>query len=653
MKKNQLVSIISLLLAVMLLAAGCAPRVIPAPLEEPEAPALTQEEKEPKLPPLTLSEGVTDVDLLPAEWEALIQEGKHLSVKTREIQPISNAAAPQFNLTIPTNFRVTRPEKAITTEYETYFIMGTSDPSQPLYFDGQEVERLGTQGTWGVHVELSMGQNTFTARQGDSSTTITITRTARKGTQPISTITKSSMYPATQGGVRAGGTMPVECVAPSGATVVASFGGQSVTLQQAANANAGIPATFRGELPVGNDYPEGVTTKIGKVSYRLTYNGSTTDHQSEGDVYVAGPGGYIAIQVTEYQGFVYDDPAKPSVFREKLKTGATDYVYSDSNRYFRLYSGGYISKDQCKIIEGQVKIGNKITSVSSSMGGKRERYTFHGTSTPAYRAVYGQDNTFFLTVYNTNGAQPVDVSGSQLFSSVTATTNDNSSVTYAFKVKNPSLFWGHNVQYSGTDLTISFSVKPGLTGGNQPLTGIKIVLDPGHGNQDSGALGLAGIYGPTEALLNLAHSYAVRDRLVTLGAEVVMTRTQQNEFLTLDQRLQFFEKSDADLFVSIHHNSLAESSNGNQVFGTEAYYHTPYSGGSTDKLVQSYSLSTDRKNRGANQGYFRVTLLPLAPSMLLEMGFLCNPVEYENSCNTNMIQKSAQGVADGIMAMFW
>ena len=68
----------------------------------------------------------------------------------------------------------------------------------------------------------------------------------------------------------------------------------------------------------------------------------------------------------------------------------------------------------------------------------------------------------------------------------------------------------------------------------KPLTGVKVVLDPGHGGQDPGALGVPGENGPMEAELNLAVAKALSFRLEQLGASVILTR-QEDGHISLNE----------------------------------------------------------------------------------------------------------------------
>jgi N-acetylmuramoyl-L-alanine amidase len=97
----------------------------------------------------------------------------------------------------------------------------------------------------------------------------------------------------------------------------------------------------------------------------------------------------------------------------------------------------------------------------------------------------------------------------------------------------------------------------------------------------------------------------------------------------------------ADFFISIHHNSLAESSQANSVSGTEVYYHKDSSAELAANLLKYVPLSTRRNSRGAFQSYYRVTRMTYAPSVLLELGYLPNPREYEEVIDPFMLYRSS------------
>lgn len=565
------------------------------------------------------------------------------------LKPVSAASLSDIELTIPASFKITRPDKKITTTYTQYFITGTSDPKQPVYFGDKEIERLASKGTFGVFVDLELGDNKFTFSQGGKTQTVTITRKKYVSPDaiPITEIRQSSMIPAVYSGVKSGQKLDVGCIAPSGAKVSATFDGQTINLSQVAQtAKAGIPAFFKGSITVGGDYDADITQHAGKVAYSMTYNGKTKKYESTGNVYVAGENSIIAVRVKSYMGFLYPNLKDLSVFREKLKEGAADYIKSQDNTYAELYSGGFVPKEQTEVIEGKVAINNKLTKVKFSSTSKDEAFTFTGTNTPAYLTRLS-DSKFSFTLYNTSRTPNAAISSSKLFSTVDITSGENY-VTYTFTLSNPEKLWGYNVSYKDTNTILSFNYKPALGSGSQPFNGLTVLLDPGHGGTDGGALGLAGITGPVERDVNFAHAIAAQELLESMGANVILTRTG-DVYYSLDDRLADSERLKADMFISLHHNSIGENKDANKINGVEVYYHTPLS----KKLAQSLMTSVTalgRSNRFVSQSYYRVTLSPYAPAVLLELGYMSNPLEYERAATLSQMDKVAVAIANGITA---
>ncbi len=100
---------------------------------------------------------------------------------------------------------------------------------------------------------------------------------------------------------------------------------------------------------------------------------------------------------------------------------------------------------------------------------------------------------------------------------------------------------------------------------HEPHARPRIVVDPGHGGWDSGAVGCTGTH---EADVVLALARRVATGLEReLGAEVLLTR-EDNTFLSLHERAAFANSRDADIFISIHANAAPAPT----VWGIETYY---------------------------------------------------------------------------------
>jgi N-acetylmuramoyl-L-alanine amidase len=66
--------------------------------------------------------------------------------------------------------------------------------------------------------------------------------------------------------------------------------------------------------------------------------------------------------------------------------------------------------------------------------------------------------------------------------------------------------------------------------------------------------------------------------------------------------------------------------------------------------MSNLSAYTGRTNRGVKADYYRVTLNSYAPSVLIEMGFVTNPEEYDSLCSRNGIFQTANAIGDSIVS---
>ena len=222
-------------------------------------------------------------------------------------------------------------------------------------------------------------------------------------------------------------------------------------------------------------------------------------------------------------------------------------------------------------------------------------------------------------------------------------------LTMTFEESNP--LWGWCVEYdTEANVTRIYLKKtPVLSqAATGPLTGVRVLLDPGHGGDDGGAMGTAGYDAPIEKELNLAVALAAKYRLEQLGATVLMTRSDDT-YLTLDQRLEAIEDLRPDFFISLHHNSTALTGDANQSKGTEAYWFYTEGQPLAAKLVANVCEVTGRQNRGDNYDYYFVTRTNLCPSVLLETGFICNPGEYESVSDPTTLWAEGAAVARAVL----
>jgi len=197
--------------------------------------------------------------------------------------------------------------------------------------------------------------------------------------------------------------------------------------------------------------------------------------------------------------------------------------------------------------------------------------------------------------------------------------------------------------------------------GGTPVSSTAVVLDPGHGGTESGAVSSSGL---TEAGVNLAVARNAQAALEAQGVSTLLTRTGDYE-VTLATRSEIARDVGPRAFVSVHHN--AEPDGPHDGPGSETYYQM----GSPDskrlagliyeevvKAMSQYRVSwvADRdagaKYRPGRSGadYYAMLRQPgKVVSALAELAFISNPPEAALLARPDVQEVEGQAVARGIL----
>jgi N-acetylmuramoyl-L-alanine amidase len=177
-----------------------------------------------------------------------------------------------------------------------------------------------------------------------------------------------------------------------------------------------------------------------------------------------------------------------------------------------------------------------------------------------------------------------------------------------------------------------------------PLSGIKIVLDPGHGGKESGASGPTGYL---EKDVNLIISQLLRDELVKRGAKVVMTREDDRD-VSLVERQTIINKQEPTISLSIHYNFLPDNSNTANTRGLVSFWYHPQAHSPTVFLHNYLVNKLPQPSFGVFWNNLALTRPSAAPAVLLEFRFMNNANEFEEIVNPQQQQKIAKTLADGV-----
>lgn len=169
------------------------------------------------------------------------------------------------------------------------------------------------------------------------------------------------------------------------------------------------------------------------------------------------------------------------------------------------------------------------------------------------------------------------------------------------------------------------------------LSEATIVIDPGHGGADPGAIGDY-IY---EKQATVDTAAIIAQKLESVGANVILTRTG-DESISLEERAYLSNSYGADLFISIHYDSTPE---GVYATGTTTYYYADSDNYVADLINDELSKNLPLPNNGSRFGNFLVLRENAQPAILLELGYMNNPDDVA-TFNTSHYQNL---VADSIL----
>ncbi len=190
-------------------------------------------------------------------------------------------------------------------------------------------------------------------------------------------------------------------------------------------------------------------------------------------------------------------------------------------------------------------------------------------------------------------------------------------------------------------VTTPKKTKPPFTSQNSGIK--KIVIDPGHGGNDVGA-----IRGDiTEKEITLDVSKRVRNILEKKGYKVEMTR-DNDKTVSLQDRVAFSESEHPDIFVSVHVNSSEKP----EITGIETHYYRQESMSLAQTVHAALASNIKTNNRGLFKSKFYVINHTTAPAILVEIGFISNDGERAELVSDKRKQATAKAIAEGVENYF-
>lgn len=594
---------------------------------------------------------------------------------------------------------VVYPPPEHQTTSNRIFLIGSAPRGGEVLVNGKPVTR-SQAGHFAPTFPLQLGDNLFTVQYQNQQVQIKVKRLASTPQAPVGlTFGKNSLTPAVDiarlpGELICFGALAKlpEGFAPANANVAVKLGNQLIPLrpqpqqvQLPANSalltgqnqpssqisgqfqgctTAPLEANFNGDNSIaGQAFKYSTDLDLGKPEFQLTLNGKTITGVGAGKITVLSPAQLPVVEVTADAGVARTGASTDYSRLTPLPKGTRAAVTGKEGEWLRLDYGGWIDSKETRILPGAANERSLIRSVSSRQIPGATEIVFP-LQVPVPISVQQGDRTLTLTLYNTIAQTDViRLDDDPIISRLDWQQVSPGILQYTFNFKSGQQ-WGYKLRYDGTSLVLSLRHPPrersggaGGAGEQQeageekrnltspiPLSGIKILLDPGHGGAELGSRGPTGY---PEKDINLVISKLVREQLEQRGANVYMTREEDKQ-VSLPERVAMIDKIEPAIALSLHYNALPDGGDAMNTKGISAFWYHPQAHSLAMFLHNYLVKKLNRPDYGVYWNNLALTRPATAPSVLLELGFMINPNEFEWIVNPQEQKKLAVAIADGI-----
>ncbi|MCL2108876.1 MAG: N-acetylmuramoyl-L-alanine amidase [Oscillospiraceae bacterium] len=570
------------------------------------------------------------------------------------------------------------PKNLSFTTYEpTVDFMGSFDRNFDVFFNDRRID-LNDAGNFFFEMPLDIGSNTFTLRHKGRTYTYKIERRIIVMRDIDISIAEGKTL-----NVDGGTSITLAAEAYRGASVTATLNGQTIKLQEQSgtledeDVNSAY-TRFTGSYTVP-DGIIGVAQPLGQINIQASYLGQSASRIGSSvtvnaepepppvlraimyDDTMLGTGEVVGtidavrtsdesvtfVRVSNNHTNVFDARTTGTVFNpaySQMPAGTLDYFRGTSGTFYTTESGKRYNQDDVTLQDGNGIGDNRLVVLAGGIRSGQEFFEISLDTKISYNVEVVGMNFFTAwgTEYNIRSfdAEYVQITfdnvtsvtklppfdANLVFSSGTweqVTIDGVAKFRLILKLRTKGVYAGNSAHYNSEgNLMLTFPVL------KNNLSGMTIVIDPGHGISANGKLDPGAIGHIIEYDANLAVAKKLEAMLNAYGANAIRLRSEDRH---IDARRRPIEARNlgADMFISLHSNRVSD---GGTARGTEVFYYTPFSQPLADSISRNVAryftnnVYSDRedKNRGAKNSYFWVTVQQDFPSVLVELGFVSN-----------------------------
>ena len=545
------------------------------------------------------------------------------------------------------------------------YILGRCDPSSPLYMNGRPVS-LTKNGYFSVYVTLGNGKNEFEFTHGEESRTFTLyngkppAQNQSSSGKKYDTLDKFeivSVSPTCSYIVQGETEIDIKVTAPAGAEVTAAAGSASITLEPTVNppqkSGAVYAEIYTGTLILPEYTASSGLQELGRLTVTAVKGEKSAEAAGSRIRLCPDEGFSIPVEIknddtdlkVETDSWYYDDYTS-------AMSGMRDNAVELADGFYRLRMKGYVAEENVTELRGD-EIPNASINAAYVMSDENSTSAvFEITENVPFNCFIDEKNNVSITLYNvlTSNVPSISMDQNPLFNSTDKGLGARANVyKYYLGLKDADNYYGFSHRYEDGRLTVEFrNPKKIDPESDKPLEGLTVAVDAGHGGREIGARSpLPGYY---EKDMNLEIALAARDRLEELGAEVVMTRSE-DETIALIDRCRYYAGLSPDLLVSVHQNSMSFDTDITVIRGEVGLYFTGAGRFLADTVSTRLAESLNRLKRSTQQQRLAIVRNPKFPAALFEVGFITSVEEFDKMTadGKKEIRTAGYAIADGIL----
>ncbi len=538
--------------------------------------------------------------------------------------------------------QVVYPPDGHQTTAPQIFLIGTHPPSEPVRVNGSVVRRSAA-GHFAPSIPLVEGVNRVQIEAGKTTLTWHIHRRAPQEQEtPLSPAVDVARLP--------GEPLCFQAVLPTATGVRLRLGAWQTELLPVGEAPLpGNDAVLIGAPPLSppvhpHTQYQGCLriTQPGDWGQPELIGGGHT-WRSPGRVRVLDPNRLEVATLTSV-GIARTGPGTDYSRLTPLPTGTQDQVIAQTGEWVQLRYGGWLHRQHLTTQVAPHLPPALLRGVRSRIG--REWTEIHFPLTRAVPIdIHQEPGVLHLTLWHTTAqTDTIRLDQGPAVQTFTWQQTTPQRLRYSFYTPSPQA-WGYRVDYQERVLVLALRHPPQLPANS--LRGIKILVDPGHGGEED--LGALGPDGTPEKQVNLQISRLLAARLEQRGAEVMLTRTTDVE-VELAARVRMIQTWQPHLAVSIHYNALPDAGD---VWGTQgigAFWYHQHSHDLATFLHRYLTQKAQRPSYGIFWHNLALTRPTVCPAVLLELGFMIHPQEFEWIIHPPAQTQLAHTLAQGIEA---